>query len=95
MTMLRSLHLKMTDNKFLWHFSVRKDKKIDLFSLYVLISHFRPRDATRGNSFFEISSYARANVRMTIEKNKKEIPVRALIKWFEMGKQNVQAEKVY
>ena len=26
MTMFRSLHLKMTDNKFLWHFSVRKDK---------------------------------------------------------------------
>ena len=26
---------------------------IDLFSLYILFSHFRPRDATRGNSFFQ------------------------------------------
>ena len=29
---------------------------IDLFSLYILFSHFRPRDATRGNSFFQMSS---------------------------------------
>ena len=43
---------------------------IDLFSLYILFSHFRPRDATRGNSFFQMSSYARANVRITNEKNK-------------------------
>ena len=41
---------------------------IDLFSLYVLFSHFRPRDATRGNSFIQVSSYARANVRITNEK---------------------------
>ena len=38
---------------------------IDLFSLYVLYSHFRPRDASRGTNFFEMSSYARANVRIT------------------------------
>ena len=42
---------------------------IDLFSLYVLFSHFRPRDATRGNSFFQMSTNARATVRITIEKN--------------------------
>ena len=47
---------------------------LDLFSLYVLFSHFRPRDATRGNSFFQMSSYARANVRITIEKTKGEFP---------------------
>ena len=56
---------------------------IDLFSLYVLFSHFRPRDATRGNSFFQMSSYARANVRMTNEKNKRQIPMKASrgLKW--------------
>ena len=56
---------------------------IDLFSLYVLFSHFRPRDATRGNSFFEMSSYARANVCITNEKNKRKIPMRASrgLKW--------------
>ena len=57
-------------------------KTINLFSLYVLFSHFRPRDATRGNSFFQMSSYARAN---SLEG----------ITWSEMGKQNVQTKKVY
>ena len=56
---------------------------IDLFSLYILFSHFRPRDATRGNSFFQMSSYARANLRITNEKNKRKIPMRASrgLKW--------------
>ena len=54
--------------------SVRLKEAIDLFSLYVLFSHFRPRDATRGNSFFQMSSYARANVRITNEKTKEEFP---------------------
>ena len=66
---------------------------IDLFSLYVLFSHFRPRDATRGNSFFQMSSYARANLRITNEKGKENSHVG--ITWSEMGKQDVQAEKVY
>ena len=44
---------------------------IDLFSLCVLFSHFRPRDATRGNSFFQMSSYARTNVRITNNKKTK------------------------
>ena len=70
------------------------EKAIDLFSLYVLFSHFRPRDATRGNSFFQMSSYARANVRITNEKKQKENSHEG-ITWSEMGKQNVQAEKVY
>jgi len=43
---------------------------IDLFSLYVLFSNLRPRDATRGNSFLQLSSYARANVRIINEKTK-------------------------
>ena len=44
----------------------------DLFSLCVLFSHFRPRDATLGNSCFHTSSYARANVRITYERNVKK-----------------------
>ena len=47
---------------------------IDLFSLYILFSHLRPRDATRGNSFFQMSSYARANLRITNEKTKGKFP---------------------
>ena len=47
---------------------------IDLFSMYVLYSHFRQRDAIRGNSFFQMSSYARANVRKTNEKTKVKFP---------------------
>ena len=56
---------------------------VDLFSLYVLFSHFRPRDVTRGNSFFQMSSYARANVRIINEKNKRQIPMKASrgLKW--------------
>ena len=38
---------------------------MDLFSLYVLFSHFRPRDFTLENSFFQMSSYARAYVCIT------------------------------
>ena len=70
-----------------------KATSIDLFSLYILFSHFRPRDATRGNSFFQMSSYARANLRITNEKQKENS--HEGITWSEMGKQNVQAEKVY
>ena len=59
-------------------------KEIDLFSLYVFIfSYFTPSDATRGNSLFQMSSYARANVRLTNRKNKRKIPMRASrgLKW--------------
>ena len=66
---------------------------IDLFSLYILFSHFRPRDATRGNSFFQMSSYARANLRITNEKTKGKFPWGHHVVW--NGKQNVQVEKVY
>ena len=63
--------------------SERENSVIDLFILYVLFSHFRPRDATRGNSFFQMSSYARANVRITNAKNKRQIPMRVSrgLKW--------------
>ena len=52
----------------------KKNSSIDLFSLYILFSHVRPRDATRGNSFFQMSSYARANLRITSEKTKGKFP---------------------
>ena len=67
---------------------------IDLFSLHVLLSYFRPCDATRGNSLFQMLSYARANVRTTNEK-KHEENYHEGITLSEMGKQNVQAKAVY
>ena len=45
-----------------------------------------------GAYFFQMSSYARANLRIT--KKQKENSHEG-ITWSEMGKQNVQAEKVY
>ena len=39
--------------------------QIDLFSLYILFSNFRPRDVTLGKSFFQMSSYTRVYVRIT------------------------------
>ena len=41
-----------------------------------------------------MSSYARANVRITNEKNQKENSHEGIM-WSEMGKQIVQAKKVY
>ena len=49
-------------------------KPIDLFSLYILFSHFRPRDITVGKTFFQMSSYAREYVRITYEKTKGKFP---------------------
>ena len=45
------------------------------------------------DSFFQMSYYARANLRITNEKQKENS--HEGITWSEMGKQNVQAEKVY
>ena len=90
----------VSDLKFVFFIQVLKLKncmklsKIDLFSLYVLFSRFRPRDTTRGNSFFQMSSYAPANVRITNEKKQKENSHEG-ITWSEMGKQNEQAKEVY
>ena len=53
-------------------FQITKPCQTDLFSLYVLFSHFRPRDATRRNSFFQMSSYARANARLCSKENFRE-----------------------
>ena len=51
---------------------------IDLLGLCVLFSHFRPRDATRGNSFFQMPSYARANASKLLKKKQKASRV---LKW--------------
>ena len=66
---------------------------MDLFSLYVLFSHFRPRDVTPGNTFFQMSSSARAYVCITHVKTKRNSL--GNITWSEMGKQNVQAKEVH
>ena len=89
---IRACYISPNSEVFLFQKSSRKDQ-IDLFSLYILFSHFRPRDATRGNSFFQMSSYARANLRITNKKQKENS--HEGITWSEMEKQNVQAEKVY
>ena len=61
---------------------IRRWLGIDLFSLYFLFSHFRPRDVTLENSFFQMSSYAHAYVRISDDKTK-EIPLRTSrgLKW--------------
>ena len=70
-------------HKFQLKVSTCNSGLIDLFSLYVLFSHFRLRVATRGNSFFQMSSYARANERIINDKNKRKIPMGASrgLKW--------------
>ena len=67
--------------------------RINLLILCILFSHFRPRDVTLGNSFFEISSSTRAYVRIIYEKRKETLL--EYITWSEMEKQNAQAEEVY
>ena len=50
------------------------DLSTDLFSLYVLFSHLRPRDGTPENCFFQISSYSCALVCLIYEKTKGKFP---------------------
>ena len=59
------------------------NRLIDLFSLYVLFSQFRPRDC---------QLYARG---CTSIGHLKETVLQGTITWSEMGKQNIQAKKVY
>ena len=56
-------------------------KFLDLFSLYILFSHFRPRDVTLGKTFFQMSSYAREYVRITYEKTKGKFPWEHHVVW--------------
>ena len=73
------------------HYSLVPFSPIGFFSLYVLFTHFRPFDATLGNSFFQVSSYACANVRITYEKKQMENS-HENITWSEMGNENAQAK---
>ena len=45
-----------------------------LLACTFLFSHFRPHDASLGNSFFQMFSYAYANVSITYEKTKGKFP---------------------
>ena len=70
------------------------DVTIDLFSLYVLFSHFTPRDGTSENC--QIPSYARASRCILIyarfmKRQKANSPEN--IMWSELEKQNMQAKK--
>ena len=44
------------------------------FLACTLFSHFRPRDATLGYRFFQMWSFARANVRITCEEIEEKFP---------------------
>ena len=63
---------------------------IDIFSLKVLISHYRSCDNTLQNSFFQILSNSRAYLRITYEKTNSQDLLGPLL-----GKQNIQAKEVY
>ena len=59
------------------------NKKRDLFSLYVLFSHFTSYDATLKNSFFQMSSLSMCKCTHNLWKNKRKIPMRIsrALKW--------------
>ena len=65
-----------------------KLSRIDLFSLYVLFSHFRPRDVPKG--IFLLFFH-----KLCIRRHLKETVPLGNITWSEMGKQNVQAKEVH
>ena len=65
--------------------------RIDLFSLYILFSHFRPLDALKGIFllfFFSVVTFTFA--KPTFEKTILSISITRS----EMGKQNIQAKEV-
>ena len=66
---------------------------IDLFGLYILFSHFRPRDAFMGIFLFFSINYV--YICTCIRRHLKENIPSSSITWSEMGKQNIQAEEVY
>ena len=68
-----------------------KESAIDLFTLHILFSHFRPRDALMGIFllFFFISY---AYICTCIRRHLKETIPSSSITWSEMGKQNIQAK---
>ena len=49
-------------------------RSIDLTSLYVLFSQYKSRSNTLGNSFFQISFYLRAHLRLTVKRQWGKFP---------------------
>ena len=79
--------------KALISFTHRSMEAIYIFSLYVLFSDFRPRDAPHGNfPFVFFISYA--YICTCIRRHFNETIPSSSIPWSEMGKQNIHA-KVY
>ena len=70
------------------------DTTIDLFSLCVLFSHFRSRDALMG-IFLLFFCISYAYICRCIRRHLKETIPSSSITWSEMGKQNIQAKEVY
>ena len=66
---------------------------IDIFSLYILFSHFTPRDALMGIFLAFFISYA--YICTCIRRPLKETIPSSSITWSEMGQQNIQAKEVY
>ena len=71
-----------------------KLRSIDLFSLYVLFFHFRPRDAPNGKLPFVFVINC-AYICTCIRRHLKETISSRSITWSEMAKQNIQAKEVY
>ena len=68
----------------------RKNKR--LFSLFVLFSHFRQHNDAPENFFFQMLSYARESTCICMHNYWNSLEN---IPWFELGKQSIQAKKVY
>ena len=66
-------------------------RSIDLTSLYVMFSQYKSRDNTLRNSFFQISSYLRENLRIHCEKTAGQVPPGNTL----VRKQNIRAKEVY
>ena len=62
---------------------------IDLVRLYLLFSLFRPHHGTPENCFFRMLLHAAANLCINYDRTLENIM------WSELGKQNVQARKVF
>ena len=63
-----------------------------LFSLFVLFSHFRQHNSAPENFFFQMSSYARESTCTCMHNYWNFLEN---ITWSELGKQSIQAKKVY
>ena len=70
-----------------------REALIDLFSFYILLSHFRPYDGPMGIFLLFFINYA--YMCTCIRRHLEETIPSSSITWSEMGKQNIQAKEVY